>query len=757
MAVEVSLGALIADRTFTNQLSYANPNDSLSFSLSSTQNVRLNANANILLSRANMLNGELTPTEAITRSWHTHGNDQVISQTLTAGNYMIDVSNDGSRSIDYKLQLSTHNPGQIYDVNTLSGPETFTGTIGKPNPIDLYRFRLDQRSDLQINLGGLSGDASLVLGADRNRNGVFDAGEEIGRSDRAGILTESLNRTGTTALAAGEYLIQVKQVAGDTHYRLALTPTAINVASQSGHHGRHGKAVADLTGEIRSVTASDIRRADSSGQAQVNVTNQGLGKARGLVRVNLYASTNQTIDANDQLLGSQTRNLDLHQGQSQLFNFHFGAPTGVAPGMYYLVARVDSSNAIGESNEQNNDARYAVSAPGTDVIVDWNAMLLNAIQAVETSPAIAARHQAMVHAAMFDAVNGIEGHYQPFLAQVHPECAVGASSIAAAAQAAYQVLVDLYPTQRSEFAMQLARSLSEVPDRTAADRGIAIGQWVAEQMLTHRRNDGIAAAQDVYIPGTAPGSYQFTRPDNFVALPKFGKVVPFVMDDVNHFVPNGLPAYGSDQYAVELNQVQRLGGIDSPDQTGEQAEIALFWGYDRPDTFRPPAQWDQIAQTIAIKEGTSLLTNARLFAHLNVAQADAGIAAWQTKYVYNQLRPITAIRIADQDGNDQTIADPNWQSFLPTPPFPDYISGHATFGGAAAAVLEAYFGQNYAFTMTSQEMPGVYRSFDSFAAAADENGISRIYGGVHIEAANRDGVMTGRNVANYVLNHAMLA
>jgi membrane-associated phospholipid phosphatase len=334
---------------------------------------------------------------------------------------------------------------------------------------------------------------------------------------------------------------------------------------------------------------------------------------------------------------------------------------------------------------------------------------------------------------------------------------VVASSIAAAAQAAYQILVDLYPTQQSEFAMQLARSLAEVSDRTAADRGIAIGQWVAAQMLTSRRNDGIAAAQDVYTPSTAPGSYQFTRPDNFVALPKFGNVVPFVMDDVNHFVPNGLPAYGSDQYAVELNQVQRLGGTNSPDQTGEQAEIALFWGYDRPDTFRPPAQWDQIAETIAIQEGTSLLTNARLFAHLNVAQADAGIVAWQTKFVYNQLRPVSAVRAADQDGRDDTIADPNWQSFLPTPPFPDYISGHATFGGAAAAVLEAYFGENYAFSMTSQEMPGVYRSFDSFAAAADENGISRIYGGVHIQSANRDGVMTGRNVADYVLNHAMLA
>jgi membrane-associated phospholipid phosphatase len=220
-------------------------------------------------------------------------------------------------------------------------------------------------------------------------------------------------------------------------------------------------------------------------------------------------------------------------------------------------------------------------------------------------------------------------------------------------------------------------------------------------------------------------------------------------------VPNGLPVYGSNQYAAELNEVQRLGGLNSTTRTADQAEIALFWGYDRGDTFRPPAQWNQIAETIALSEGTSVLTNARLFAHLNLAQADAGIVAWQTKYTYNQLRPITAVRSADTDGNALTIADPNWQSFLPTPPFPDYISGHATFGAAAAAVLEAYFGRNYAFSATSQEMLGVARSFNSFAAAAAENGVSRVYAGVHIPSANRDGLTTGVRVADYVLANTL--
>jgi membrane-associated phospholipid phosphatase len=752
MPVETSIGALVDNRAFTNTLSSLNPTDTFSFSLSSTQNVLLNANANFQLFRASSINGSLETTEAIARSAITSGSNQAISQALTPGNYIINVAQTPGTTTNYTLRLATNNPTQTYDVNALYGPQTFSGTVGTNNAIDLYRFRLDTRSDLQIRLRGLSADADLVLGADRNRNGVFDDGEEITRSNRYRNFDELINRTGSNALAAGEYLVQVKQFSGDTHYRLDLTPKAIAVATNP----TTGRPNADLTGEILSVNAPDIRRVNSAGQAQLRVMNQGQGLASGPIRVNLYASTNQDIDSNDQIIDSQVINVNLNQNQSQLVNFQFGAPTGVAPGFYYLVARIDSTNAIAETNEQfNNDTRYAVSAPGTDVILDWNAMLLNAIQAVETSPPIAARNQAIVHAAMFDAVNGIERRYSNFLVNVRAEDAVNASTTAAAAQAAYQVLVDLYPTQRAEFQMQLERSLAEVPDGITEDNGITVGQFVADRILANRVNDGVAGSQDRYTPGTAPGSYQFTRPDNFVALSGFGNVTPFAIDNVNRFVPNNLPAYGSNLYAAELNEVQRLGGVNSNARTGDQAEVAVFWAYDRGDTFRPPAQWNQIAQTVALQEGSSLLSNARLFAHLNIAQADAGIVAWQTKYTYNQLRPITAVRLADTDGNLQTIVDPNWQSYLPTPPFPDYISGHATFGAAAAQVLAAYYGDNYALNVSSQEIHGSYRSFRSFQDAAAENGISRIYGGVHIQSANRDGLIAGTRVANYVLANTL--
>jgi membrane-associated phospholipid phosphatase len=571
---------------------------------------------------------------------------------------------------------------------------------------------------------------------------VFDTNEEIGLSNRYLNFDEAISKV---SLAAGDYFVQVQQFSGDTHYRLGLTTTGVNSATSG----------VDLKSEFRSVTAPDIRLSSDAGQAQIVVTNAGNLLGLGNVRVNLYASTNQTYDGNDELLASQTLSLNLATGQAQLYTLNFGAPTGVAPGSYYLLARIDTTNAIAESNENNNLAIQHISAPGTDVVLDWNATLLNVIQAVETSPPLAARNQAMVQAAIYDAVNAIDQRYRVYQVSVPRNIATGAAAVAAAAQAAYQVLVDLYPSQRAEFVAQLARSLAEVADGVAKTNGIAVGQYVADRILAHHLSDGATGAQDRYIPGNRPGDYQFTRPDNFALLPGWGNVTPFVLPNVSDFVPAGPPAFGSHGYATELNEVQRLGGINSAARTPDQSDIAVFWAYDRPDTFRPPAQWNQIAQTIAMREGTSLLENARLFAQLNLAQADAGMVAWQAKYTHNQLRPITAVRQADFDDNAQTIGNPNWQSWLPTPPFPDYISGHSTFGAAAATVLEAYFGTNYAFDVSSQEIAGTYRSFTSFQQAAEENGISRIYGGVHIQAANRDGITTGQSVANYVLRNAL--
>lgn len=207
------------------------------------------------------------------------------------------------------------------------------------------------------------------------------------------------------------------------------------------------------------------------------------------------------------------------------------------------------------------------------------------------------------------------------------------------------------------------------------------------------------------------------------------------------------PAYGSAEYQTEINEVQALGSRTGSTRTADQTEIARFWAYDRPDTFRPPGQWNEIAQQVALQQGNTLAENARLFALLNIAEADAGIVAWDLKYTYNQLRPIAAIR--------QTT-DANWTPLLDTPPFPDYVSGHATFGAAAGQILASFFGDDVSFSIPSQELPGVSRSYNSFSEAVDENAISRVYAGVHVRSSCEDGALVGEAVANSVFNNILV-
>src|SRR5205085_8329625 len=199
------------------------------------------------------------------------------------------------------------------------------------------------------------------------------------------------------------------------------------------------------------------------------------------------------------------------------------------------------------------------------------------------------------------------------------------------------------------------------------------------------------------------------------------------------FRPPGPPSLDSERYAVDYEEVKELGAAVGSTRTVEQTEIALFWA-DGAGTETPPGHWNSIAQIIATAQGNTLEENARLFALLNIAMADAAICAWDAKYTFHFWRPVTAINYAEPELN--------WASFIVTPPFPDYVSGHSTFSGAAATVLASFYGSdNIAFTTGSDFLPGVYRSFNSFSAAASEAAASRIYGGIHFRAAVEDGVV----------------
>lgn len=448
------------------------------------------------------------------------------------------------------------------------------------------------------------------------------------------------------------------------------------------------------------------------------------------------------------------------------FQFTIDVPPG------RTTFRVAASDPLGRRVAVERTLRYG------DVILDWNASLLNAIRdwtalsddpypnrIVPSEPPLAARNLAIVHAAMYDAVNAIERTHQPYYVDlVAPE---GASPVAAAAAAAHRVAASLYdaPDERAVFAATLFDALATVPEGPAETLGIAVGQQVADAILAWRSSDG-ANAVVPYTPGTEPGDWNRTFPDHLPpTAPQWSGVTPFAMDSPSQFRPPAPPVLDSAEYAAAVEEVMQLGRFDSSARTAEQTLIALFWA-DGGGTFTPAGHWNQIAADVALAHHRSLAENARLFALLNIALADAAIVAWDAKYAYCLWRPIDAIRHAGEDGNEATVADPTWMPLIKTPPFPSYTSGHSTFGGAAEVVLGAIFGPDVHFTSQADAHASfgqrplapdqvVTREFRSFAEAALEASHSRVYGGIHYEFDSVAGLAAGRAVGHYVADHLL--
>src|SRR6059036_3920029 len=359
-----------------------------------------------------------------------------------------------------------------------------------------------------------------------------------------------------------------------------------------------------------------------------------------------------------------------------------------------------------------------------DVVTDWNAAALNAIRAGHTAPPIASRSLAILHVSIYDAVNGIARTHEPYL--VPGAVPASASREAAASAAAHSALVNLFPAAAASFDALHAAILAGIPDGPHKVAGIVWGEFVANQILAARANDG----SDAIVPppgGSGPGAWVPTPPAFLpYALPQWGFVVPFAMNSSSQFRPPGPPSLDSQQYAADYEEVKQLGLAIGSTRTEDQTQIALFWA-DGAGTETPPGHWNSIAQDISAAKGNTLQENARLFALLNIAPADAAICAWDAKYTFNFWRPVTAIRNGDVDGNPATVSYPTWSSFIVTPPFPDYVSGHSTFSGAASRVLALFYGKdNIAFSTGSDFLPGVTRNFTSFSAAASEAALSRL-------------------------------
>ncbi|HVK11712.1 MAG TPA: phosphatase PAP2 family protein [Gemmataceae bacterium] len=390
-------------------------------------------------------------------------------------------------------------------------------------------------------------------------------------------------------------------------------------------------------------------------------------------------------------------------------------------------------------------SRYATEAGDrVNVVLRWNDLALRAIRADKTPPPLAARHLAVMHLAMYDAVSPGRRTHEPF--HVRTAGPADASSESAVAAAAWRVLKTIYP----QYADTFDDALNELPDLEGLDEGVRWGRKVADWVIAWRASD-LTPAPSVYTPRPGPGRWAPTPPGyKSPLLPSWGKAPLFALKSAEAVRPPEPPALTSPEFAAAFRQVQALGSRDSRMRTAEQTEIAKFWA-DGEGTVTPPGHWNRIAAAVARDRGLSRAETARLFAMLNVALADAAIACWECKFRFDVWRPVTAIRNADQLKNPDLVAEPDWTPLLTTPPFPAYTSGHSSFSGAAAAVLAQFFGTDRVrFTTASDGLPGVTRSFASFTDAATEAGLSRIYGGIHWSFDNTAGQMSGRKIGEYV-------
>ncbi len=389
-----------------------------------------------------------------------------------------------------------------------------------------------------------------------------------------------------------------------------------------------------------------------------------------------------------------------------------------------------------------------------DVVLDWNALMLDAIRVDNTGPTLSSRNLAILHTAVYDAVNSVLRTHQPyrFLEDVEP----GTSPEAAAAAAAYTVALALYPPFQERSDELYQTFVASQPATPGLTNGLSLGLKIAQRTLESRQSDG-ANTQVPYIPSAEPGQWRRTAPFFRPPLdPHWRYVKTFCVGSTEQFVPGPPPAMDSADYAAAYNEVKALGSKTSTVRTAEQSQIAVFWS-DFSYTAMPPGHWHEIAATIARDRGLALAETARLFALISVAQADAAIVCWETKYRYNLWRPITAIQRGSEDGNDATEADTGWNHYLNSPPFPAYTSGHSTFSKSSATVLMRFLGTDAVnFSARSDSLPGVFRNFTSLAACADEVGMSRIYGGIHYAFDNVEGKRCGALVGEFVMRNFLL-
>lgn len=413
------------------------------------------------------------------------------------------------------------------------------------------------------------------------------------------------------------------------------------------------------------------------------------------------------------------------------------------------MSSFSSCNDSNEPSKPIENGEVDLSAYSNKVILDWNLTTMEALLGpAYPLPPVNTRVNSMVHLAMHDALNSVYSLYDTY---VFNEGVPGADPIAAAASAAYEVLVVNFPDHKEMLDQKLSVSLAEVKNEEAKIAGIELGKKAAMAILELREND--EALQDPLGPvdtSDIPGVYQKVPPFDFIYAPFWKDMAPFSLERPEQFRNEPFPPLNSQQYADDFEEVKRIGQKDSPYRTEDESFLAKYW-YEFSEL-----GWNRIARIVASDKKLDLFSTGRLFALLNIAIADAYIAGWDGKFYYNHWRPFTAIRALD-DGNDMTERDATWEAAEPTPPVQDYPSTHSAVGNAAASVLAYIFGDDTHFTMQSSTAVPVeqVRSFDSFSEAADENALSRILAGIHFRSACSAGQKLGDDVGAWVVSNSL--
>jgi len=385
------------------------------------------------------------------------------------------------------------------------------------------------------------------------------------------------------------------------------------------------------------------------------------------------------------------------------------------------------------------------------VVLEWNQALVNALTVENTAPPPAMRAGAIVQVSVFDAVDGLTNQYVAY--HLPGPAPHGASAPAAAAGAAHQALVTLFPAEQTRFDALLASDLTRLrddagdSDEDAVQRGVDWGVSVADAILALRAHDGLTTPPPPYMPNPAIGRWQPTPPA-YVPSPafrQFAAMTGWALTSPGQFLPGPPPALTSAQYTQDYNEVKTSGAANSTVRSDFQTQTAQFWQSAPPVTL-----WDGVADTLIASRHVDLTDATHLLALTNMAMADAVIAIWNAKNFYDTWRPVTAIQHADLDNNPLTEADPNWQPLLVTPAFQEYPAGHPGVSAAAAAVLAERFGNNTSYTITSPAMTGVTRTLPSFSAGVQQVIDARVFGGIHFRFAGDTAAVMGRQVASYV-------